>query len=103
MKYRKLRVGEIIRHGDEFLSNYCHRWVSDTIDVGNKVKAWHVQYRRPLKSKVAASSTSSNKSYKSALISFRKIDSMRISNAEKISRIAKLLLGLHPPKHADVV
>ena len=66
MEYRNLKLGEIKRDGDELIGAH---WLPDGVwravgsELGRKVTrgdlAWG-SYRRPLKSKVAASSTSSN-------------------------------------------
>ena len=66
MEYRDLKLGEIKRDGDELIGAHWlpdGAWRAVRSELGRKVTkgdlAWG-SYRRPLKSKVAASSTSSN-------------------------------------------
>jgi len=55
MKYRRLRLGEIIRPSDQYLSWVSHRWkrADSSFDfpdlVGDPVSHCHCPYRRPLK------------------------------------------------------
>lgn len=64
MKYRLLKKGECVKMGDEFFSPSSHCWIRSVNYPGFQSK---FKYRRPLKSNVAASSTSSNISYTAAL------------------------------------
>ena len=59
MKYRKLKIGEIIRADDLYLGNLSRRWrrADSGIHVGVTVDSCHTAYRRPLKKKEVVHST----------------------------------------------
>ena len=51
MKYRLMRLGEVIRVSDQYLSHPPRRWTrADTASSeGDKLDTCHLPYRRPLK------------------------------------------------------
>jgi hypothetical protein len=58
MQYRKLKIGEIIRPTDQYLSCFSHRWKrTDNLSIGNKINKNHLPFRRPIKSKINKKST----------------------------------------------
>jgi hypothetical protein len=58
MRYRKLKVGEIIKHGDYVFFANGKRSNPCRISVGDPVaKGMYGHFRRPLKSKVVAKTT----------------------------------------------
>jgi len=56
MKYRRMRLGEVIRASDQYLSHPPRRWTrTDTTNSeGDRLDTCHLPYRRPLKSKEAS-------------------------------------------------
>ena len=54
MKYRKLRNGEIIRKGDQWLSEMSVTWNDTCHTIGQKLKVGTFnsnEYRRPIRNK----------------------------------------------------